>query len=71
MNITGWLYLEDGGDGSAIPHFFETQEEAQKSADNEMIEFEQALCDNVICFKIEVDDNGRFIKDCGHSFRIF
>ncbi|KKN91143.1 hypothetical protein LCGC14_0220080 [marine sediment metagenome] len=62
MNITGWLHLEDGGDGSAIPHFFGTREEAQKSADDEMEEFKQALGENVIEFKIEVDNNGRIIR---------
>lgn len=61
MKIKGWLHIEDGGDGSANVKFFRTHQEAQTSADQEMNEYGQALCDNVVPFEIEVDDDGLII----------
>ena len=65
MRVKGWIHIADCGDGSASLNFFKTKKEAQQSADHELEEYGQSLCDNVVDFEIEVDDEGRFIKDLG------
>lgn len=54
MIIRVWLHLEDGGDGSAVPHPYPTEELAEKAAAQEMKKYGQALCDNVVSLDLQV-----------------
>ncbi len=61
MKIKGWIHIQNNGDGSAGVNFFKTEEEAQRSADKELEEFELSFCDNVERFEFKVDEKGNLI----------
>ena len=62
MKVSGWLHIEDGGDGSASANFFSSEEKARKSCRKAANGYGQCLCDNVVSFEFEVDENG-VVKD--------
>lgn len=65
MKIKGWMHIYDGGDGSAGVNFYCTEKRARKAADEELEEYGQSLCDNVVSFKFEVDSAGVVIDPKG------
>lgn len=67
MKIQGWLHIEDCGDGSARVNFFRTRGEANQSAQQELDDFGQALCDNVAPFVFDVDKEGRIVQTSGEE----
>jgi hypothetical protein len=57
------VYLANGGDGSAIPHFFATEEQAQARADRDREEYGESFTDDVVMHEFEIDpETGTIVK---------
>ena len=58
MKLNPWCYIQDQGDGSAFPLFFNTQKEAEAFAKND----DERLCDDIIQISLVVDHNGQLTE---------
>jgi hypothetical protein len=57
IKVKFWVYISDGQDGSAFPHYFSSAEAAEAYASKD----DQRFCDDILCQEFIVDDNGNIV----------
>jgi hypothetical protein len=58
MKIKKWIYIKNLGDGSCSAELFESEEDAEKAAENH----NERFCDDIYPEEIEVDDTPELIS---------
>ena len=62
MKVKLWVFTEDGGDGSVMPHFFNTREDMQAYADKVNGIYGQTLCEDTFPIDFEFDVEGNLLN---------
>jgi hypothetical protein len=58
MKIGFWVYIQNGGGGSAFVRFFNSEAEAEAYAELD----DERYCDDICYEAIEVDENGKILN---------
>jgi hypothetical protein len=62
IKIKFWSFTESGGDGSAYPRFFATEEEAEAYCKKQDEEFGENFTECVSSHELVVDEKGNILK---------
>jgi hypothetical protein len=58
MKVTIWIYIENLGDGSCAARITDSEESAEKLAEND----DERFCDDIYSKTLEFDDNGKLLN---------
>jgi hypothetical protein len=65
IKATVWIYMQNCGDGSAVPKFFTSEEDAEAYADAG----DERFCEDVLRRTLEFDENGVLLNPAKLSDR--
>jgi hypothetical protein len=57
IKATVWVYMKNNGDGSASPCFFNSEDAAEKYAEND----DERYCEDIDRHTLEFDENGNLL----------
>lgn len=58
IKVKIWVYMQNNGDGSGSPKFFNSSEAAEKYAEDD----NERMCEDIDCHTLEIDENGNLLN---------